>query len=147
MKVEAESIEELFSKSEDQKSNLERLDKFIQKTAPVLDRKLYKGPSITMIGYGEMPWKNKSGEGVWPLIGLAPQKGSSNLYIAADREGKPLPQYYGKRLGKVSLGKNCIRVKNFDHLELPVLEDLIRDALDRMQNEVNRNGRDCAKPV
>ena len=84
MKVKANTIEELFSASREHESDLRELDKLIVKTAPKLKRQLFSGPSITMIGYGEMTWMNKSSSGVWPLISVAPQKGTISIYVAAE---------------------------------------------------------------
>ncbi len=147
MKIEANSIDELIKKSGNQQETLVFVDEFIQKVAPKLTRKLFKGPSITMIGYGEMPWKGKTKSGVWPLISVAPQKGTTNLYIAADKAEQPLPLYYGKKLGKVSIGKNCIRVKKIETLNLSEFENLIQDAMAWMELNINKYGRDCAKPI
>ncbi len=68
MKVQAHTIEELFTSSGEQEADMRTLDKRIVKTAPDLKRQLFSGPSITMIGYGEMTWMNKSSSGVRPLI-------------------------------------------------------------------------------
>lgn len=133
MKVEANSIDELIRKSRDQKDTLLFIDKFIQNTAPGLVRRLYAGPSITMIGYGELFWKGKSKSRAWPLISLAPQKGTTNLYIAGMKEEQPLPQYYKHKLGKVSIGKACIRVGKIGHLKLEAFEELIKDAIEWMK--------------
>ena len=100
-----------------------------------------------MIGYGEMPWKAETKSGIWPLISLAPQKGTTNLYIAAEKDETPLPVYYGKKLGKVSLGKNCIRIKKVENLDLKIFEALINDSITWMENNENNYGRDCARPV
>lgn len=147
MKVEANSIEELIERSGDQKETLVALDNFIQKTAPQLIRKLYKGPSITMIGYGEMDWKGKTKSGTWPLICLAPQKGTSNLYIAGLKDDQPLPLYYKEKLGRVSTGKSCIRIRKMENLNMDTLDYLIRDAIAWMESRENTFGRDCARPV
>jgi len=84
------------------------LDKLICKHAPHLKRQLFKGASITMIGYGEMPYETKSSSGIWPLICLAPQKGSTNLYVSAGKDGEPIVRFYGKKLGKITFGKTCL---------------------------------------
>ncbi len=147
MKVEASSIEELIEKSGDQKGTLIYVDEFMQKTAPNLIRKLYSGPSITMIGYGEMDWETKSKSGVWPLICLAPQKGTTNLYVAGKKNDLPLLKVYGNKLGKVSMGKSCLRVKKVDNVNWDELKNLIQDAITWMEKEKNEYGRDCARPV
>jgi hypothetical protein len=58
-----------------------------------------------MIGYGEMPWHTTSSSGLWPLISLAPQKSTVNLYIAAEKNGESLPSYYLNDFEKTAVGK------------------------------------------
>jgi len=147
MKIEANTIEELIEKSGEQKETMIFLDALLQKLVPQLKRQLFKGSSITMIGYGEMPWETKSKSGIWPLISLAPQKGSANLYIAGNKEGTPLLALYGKQLGRVSTGKSCIRVKKTENLNIGAFEDLVQDALDYYETKKNEYGRDCASPA
>jgi len=129
MRIEAQTIEELLEKSGDHRELMEKLDQIIINSAPELKRTLFSGPSITMIGYGEMSWKKSSSNGIWPLISLAPQKNSVNLYIAADKRGIPLPQYYKEYFTKSAIGKNCIRIKNIKTLNIPLIEELVRDTL------------------
>ena len=81
MKINANTIEELFSASGKQEADLREIDQLIVQTAPELKRQLFSGPSITMLGYGEMTWMNKSSSGVWPLISVAPQKGNISIYM------------------------------------------------------------------
>ena len=127
MKVEAETIEELFKKSDDQESTMRFVDEFVQLAAPNLSRKLFKKPSITMIGYGEMPYPADKETGVWPVLCLAPQKGTTNLYVAGEKEGMPLLTWYSERLGKVSCGKSCLRIKKIEAVNLEELEAMVKD--------------------
>jgi hypothetical protein len=48
------------------------IDAFISATAPQLPRRLFSGPSITMIGYGALAWQNMS---AWR--GVAGDRGGS----------------------------------------------------------------------
>lgn len=74
MKINAATIEEFFGASGVQASDLRAIDRLRVETAPELKRQLFAGPSITLLGYGEMTWANQSASGVWPFISLAPQK-------------------------------------------------------------------------
>lgn len=74
MKINAATIEEFFGASGVQASDLRTIDHLRVETAPELKRQLFAGPSITLLGYGEMTWANQSASGVWPFISLAPQK-------------------------------------------------------------------------
>lgn len=147
MKVEAASIEELIEKTAHRADELRRLDDLITRTAPDLLRRLFTGPSITMIGYGELVWENMSSSGVWPLIAVAPQKHHISMYVAAEVEGTPLVQIYGDRLGRVNNGKNCVRFKKFEHLDEAVLVEFIHHALAAAEAQETIYGRNCAQPV
>lgn len=147
MKVQANSIEELFSASGEQESDLRALERLIVQTAPALKRQLFRGPSITMIGYGEMTWMNKSSSGVWPLLSVAPQKGSISIYVAAEKDGVPLATIYKKRLGKTNNGKNCIRFKRLADVSIDELCNAILDAVEWSKVQETIYGRNCAQPV
>lgn len=148
MKIEANTIEELFRASGDQEADLRALDQLIVAAAPDLKRQLFAGPSITMIGYGETTWENKSSSGVWPLISVAPQKSGISIYVAAEKDGVPLVQLYDRdRLGKVNNGKNCIRFRKLAGVSAAELTNMVHDAI-RWSDEMERiYGRNCAVPV
>jgi len=142
MRVEASTIEELFEKSEKHEDLIRCIDSIIQKTAPRLKRQLFTGLSITMVGYGEMPAKTSSDEEIWPLIGLAPQKNSVNIYLAAEKDGVPLPQYHIDSFGKTAVGKNCIRIRSIKKLDPDIVKELVRETLlwaDLKSNTYGRN--------
>ena len=147
MKVQANSIEELFSKSGTLESDLRKIDALIVETAPQLIRRLFAGPSITMAGYGEMTWQNKSASGVWPLISVAPQKGSISIYVAAEKDGVPLATIYKERLGKTNNGKTCIRFRRLSDVSIDELRRAILDAVEWSKDQERIFGRNCAQPV
>jgi hypothetical protein len=148
VKVDANTIEELFTASGEQESDLREIDQLIVEAAPELKRQLFSGPSITMLGYGEMTWESKSSSGVWPLIGVAPQKGNISIYVAAEKDGTPLAQIYNKqRLGKVNNGKNCIRFKKLAEVNPDVLRNAVLDAIEWSKVQERMYGRNCAQPV
>lgn len=147
MKLEAGSIEEYFAAAGEREHDLRQVDEVITKTAPGLKRQLFIGPSITMIGYGEMDWERKSGSGVWPLIGMAAQKHYIALYVAAVKEGETLPNHYRERLGKTNNGKNCIRFKRVTDIDAVELANAVEDAVAWAQVQEERFGRNCAAPL
>lgn len=147
MKVEAKSIQELIEKAGPHADALRKLDELIVSSAPQLTRRLFSGPSITMIGYGELIWQNMSKSGVWPLFAIAPQKHQISMYVAAEREGVPLVQLYENRLGRTNNGKNCLRFKRFEDLDLASLTSLIQDSVAAAQVQSRIYGRDCARPL
>lgn len=147
MKLEASSIDEYFAAAGDREDDLRRVDEVISETAPGLKRQLFAGPSITMIGYGEMTWERASGSGVWPLIGMAAQKHYIALYVAAVKDGETLASHYEKRLGKTNNGKNCIRFRRMSDIDPVELANAVRDAVAWAEVQEEEFGRNCATPV
>ena len=123
------------------------IDRLIVEVAHDLKRQLFAGPSITMIGYGEMTWQSKSSSGVWPLIGMAPQKGAISLYVAAEKDGVPLATHDKERLGKTFNGKTCIRFKELAHIAQDELRNAVTDAVAWSKDQEHIYGRNCAQPV
>jgi hypothetical protein len=147
VKVDATTIDELILKSGPHAESIRQLDAAIMATAPTLQRRLFSGPSITMIGYGELVWENMSSSGVWPVIAVAPQKHQISMYVAADVNGTPLVQIYGDRLGPTNNGKNCVRFKRFEDLNETELISFIKDAVTAAAAQETVYGRNCAQPV
>lgn len=147
MKVDAATIEELVERSSDVCPDLAAVDKLISEIAPGLKRQLFAGPSITMIGFGEMPWTGTSGGGVWPLIGVAPQKQGISIYVAAETDGVPIATLYVDRLGKTRNGKNCIRFKRLADIDQAEFRQSVLDAIEWSAVQERQYGRDCAAPV
>jgi len=104
---------------------IEFLHKFIQEVSP----KLKPHFAYNMLGYGSFPYRNYKKELIsWPIVALASQKNYISLYICA-LDGKTyLAEKYKKNLGKVSVGKSCIRFKKLENLELPALKKIIKEA-------------------
>ncbi|HPJ23221.1 MAG TPA: DUF1801 domain-containing protein [Clostridia bacterium] len=128
MKVEADSIDELIRGAGEKEDLFRKLDELISNTVPGMERSFYKGSSINMIAYGMMPYKTTKSEYMWPVIGLAPQKDSINVYVSGVTWGLPIGEYYKDKLGKVSAGKSCIRIKSFDKLNTGEFKNLLIDA-------------------
>lgn len=147
MKIVARTIEELIAKSGARAEELRRIDALVSAAAPSLQRRLFSGPSITMIGYGELTWQNMSSSGVWPVIAIAPQKHQISIYVAADKRGKTLVQMYDGRLGKANHGKHCIRFRRFEDLNQQEMASLVKDAAEAAALQERIHGRNCAKPV
>ena len=122
--VKAKSIKEYFDDlSPDRREPLEFLHKFIQKTAPSLKPNFF----YNMPGYGSFKYKNYKKEILeWPIIALASQKNYISLYVCAVENGEYVAEKYKDELGKVSVGKSCIRFKKLDDLNLRTLEKVIK---------------------
>lgn len=122
--VKAKSVKEYFDSLPDERREpLEFLHKFIQQAAPSLKPNfLYNMP-----GYGSFEYKNHKKEILnWPTIALAAQKNYISLYICSVSKGEYLAEKYKDELGKVSVGKSCIRFKKLDDLNLDILKKIIK---------------------
>lgn len=101
---------------------VEFLHDFIQKTAP----KLAPHFASNMLGYGSFPYKNYKKQMIeWPVVALASQKQYVSLYVCALKDGRYLAESYKKDLGKVSVGKSCIRFKKLEDLNLATLKEVL----------------------
>lgn len=85
--------------------------------------------AYNMLGYGSFPYKNYKKELVqWPVIALASQKNYISLYVCALDGNEYLAEKYKKELGKVSVGKSCIRFKKKDDVNIDVLKKMLKIA-------------------
>lgn len=106
----------------------------VRAAAPELEATMW---SEKIIAYGTYHYRYASGrEGDWFPIGLANQKGYVSLYICAADEDGYLAEQNADRLGKVSVGKSCIRFKRLEDIDLDVVAELSRRAA-----ELVREGR------
>ncbi len=113
----------LASLPEPRRTALTALHKAIRKAAPSLKPGLVYG----MIGYGSYHYRYASGrEGDWPVVAFASQKQYISLYICLCDGSGYLPEKNKARLGKVSVGKSCIRFKRLEDLNLPVALELVK---------------------
>src|SRR3954471_7146837 len=102
--------EYLAAVSEPRRSELKSLDAAIRKAAPKL--KPYVAYAGTMIGYGPYHYKYASGrEGDCPVVALSSRAQYISLYVSGHRSGKSIAEAAKSKLGKVSVGKACIRFK------------------------------------
>lgn len=128
MQSKAKTVEEYIkSLPEDRREIIHTLDHLIRRAAPELSRENNTFMLYGMIGYGPYHYKYKSGrEGDWCYIGLASQKNYVSLYLCvADKDGY-LAENNKDRLGKVSVGKSCIRFKKLADVDLAVLTELVQ---------------------
>lgn len=104
---------------------IEFLHAFIQKISPTLKPHF----AYNMLGYGSFPYKNYKKELIhWPVIALASQKQYMSLYVCAVIDGKYIAETHKKELGKVSVGKSCIRFKKLEDLNLDTLKKVLKAA-------------------
>ena len=83
-----------------------------------------------MIGYGNYSYTLANGkDSVWFIAGIACQKNYVSVYIAAADKDGYLAENNKHRLGKVSVGKSCIRIKKLEDVDLAVLAELVQKAV------------------
>ncbi len=122
--VKAKSIQEYFDAlPDDRREIMEYLRNFIKENAPSLKPNfLYNMP-----GFGSFAYKNYKKEILnWPTIALASQKNYISLYICAVDKAGYIAEQYKNELGKVSVGKSCIRFKKLEDLNLDTLKKIIK---------------------
>lgn len=123
-KVKATTVKEYFDVlPEERKKPMQFLHTFIQKTVPSLKPTfLYNMP-----GYGVFKYKNYKKEIIdWPVIALASQKNYISIYVCAIDKGTYIVEKHAKELGKVSVGKSCIRFRKVEDLNLKTLEKVLK---------------------
>jgi hypothetical protein len=129
MSLETDKFAEYFANAGKFRTALEELDKVIRTNAPGLKPKAFKNNmgGSSDPGYGMMPYQSSAMKqpGEWPLVSLAAQKNYISLYICAIIDGKYIAEIFKDRLGKVSIGKSCIRFKNIDNLNLETLKEIL----------------------
>lgn len=110
---------------DDRKSTFEFLHHFIQESAPSLKPRY----AYNMIGYGSFQYSNYKKEIVpWPVVALANQKNYISIYVCALDDGHYIAEKYKDQLGKVSVGKSCIRIKKLEDVNLGILKTVIKAA-------------------
>ncbi len=124
--VKATSVQEyLDSVPSDRKEMVLFLHDFIQKAAPSLQPHF----AYNMLGYGSFKYQNYKKELIdWPVVSLAKQKNYVSIYVCAVENGEYIAEKNKARLGKVSVGKSCIRFNSLDKVNLSVLKEVIQAA-------------------
>ena len=120
----------LASLPEPRRQILSAIHKAIRAAVPKLKPHIMRG----MLSYGLDHYKYASGRaGDWFVVGLASQKNYVSFYIGAcDKDGYLTEKNKG-RLGKVRVGRSCIRFKKLEDLNLQVALELVKKAEASMQ--------------
>lgn len=128
-KVKATSVAGYLASVPPERQDLIRfLHRFIQMAAP----KLKPHFAYNMLGYGSFPYKSYKGKMLmWPVVALANQKQYVSVYVCSVIDGKYVAETHAKELGKVSVGKSCIRFKKLEDVNLPALGKVLQIAARR----------------
>lgn len=85
--------------------------------------------AYNMLGYGKFKYVNYKKDIIdWPIIALANQKNYFSIYVCAMESGKYIAESNKSKLGKVSVGRSCIRFKRLEDLNLPELKKVLQKA-------------------
>lgn len=85
----------------------------------------------SIVGFGSYHYRYASGrEGDWFLTGFSPRKQNLTLYIMSGFE--PYETLL-KDLGKHSTAKSCLYIKKIEDIDLPTLEELVRQSVEHMR--------------
>ncbi|MDR2975832.1 MAG: DUF1801 domain-containing protein [Streptococcaceae bacterium] len=132
-KVDANSRESYLLAAGERKSDLEKLDAFIQTSAPKLSAYFHPGTAlgqpgmrVKLLAYGETFYLSSSGKKVeWPVIAVALQKNYISVYVWS---AVSIADFIGK-LGECKVGKrNNFSFVKFSDLKLGPLEKLLETA-------------------
>lgn len=103
---------------------VEALDRLVRDAAPELE----PGPAGKMLGYGPYHYRYESGrEGDAFAVSIRDGAQAVSVYVSGSEDGRYLAENRADRLGKVSVGKSCIRVKRLDGVDIDELRSVIAE--------------------
>ena len=80
----------------------------------------------TIVGFGSLHYRYESGhQGDMPMFGFSSRKKALTIYMSYDLA--KYPQLL--KLGKFSIGKSCLYIKNLSDIDYDVLKDLAEVAI------------------
>lgn len=110
----------------DRRTIIEAVDEVIRRRSPEIE----VGRAGRMLGYGPFHYKYASGrEGDTFVVSMMNGAQALSIYIAGGGADGMLVESNADRLGKVSTGRGCIKVKKLEHLDLTVLDEIVGQAL------------------
>jgi hypothetical protein len=98
-----------------------------------LDGKNSEGKVVSNpnIGYGQRTMAYADGSSrAFYRVGISANTSGISVYIMGLADKAHLANTYGKRLGKATITGYCIKFKKLQDIELPVLDEAIRDGFD-----------------
>lgn len=148
--VDVDSLQDYLDFDPERRSDLEKLDRLIRKSAPGLKRYFHRGTPagepgmrFRMIGYGKFQYVARSGQYVdWPAMGVALQKNYISVYFSVMKDGVSLIQINSGKLGRLRLGRNNFSFRKFEDLDVRLLASLFAEAEQIFQSEL----RHCELP-
>ena len=112
---------------EPRRTEAREIFEFIREAVPQHEPYVMKG----LIGFGSFHYEGKSKgcEGDWLMVGMACNKSSMSVYSCASDDKGMLPEQYASQLGKVQVGRSCIRFKKWSEVNKPVLRKLLKQSM------------------
>ena len=112
---------------------IEAVDATVRRVAPELSVAL----DGRFLGYGPFHYRYPTGrEGDTFVVAMMDGAQALSIYVMGGDGGQWLVEGNADRLGKVSVGKSCIRVKRRDQIDLDVLGEIVRTAADQHADAV-----------
>jgi hypothetical protein len=107
---------------------IEAVDATVRRAAPELKVEL----DGKFLGYGPFHYRYATGhEGDTFVVAMMDGAQALSVYVMGGDGGQWLVEGNAERLGKVSVGKSCIRIKRLDQINLDVLGEIVRTAADQ----------------
>ena len=108
---------------------VEAVDRVIRGSAP----ELAVAREGRFLGYGPFHYRYPSGhEGDTFAVSMMSGAQALSVYVMGGQDGAHLVEANAERLGRVSVGKSCIRIKRLDDIDLGVLAELVRTSADQL---------------
>jgi len=112
----------------DQAAVLDEVHRTIAAVAPALLPPVRDG---AVLGYGPYHYRYASGrEGDAHLITVRGGSRHLSVYVTATDGDVYVPEVHASALGKVSVGRSCIRVRRAGELDLAVFGEVVRRAIE-----------------
>lgn len=134
--VQATDREDYFKQAGEREQSLRELDAFIRQHTPHLKPLLHGGMTGSWLAYGMQPYQTKSTKepSEWPIVALAAQKNYFSLYLMVADGHEYMAEKWKNDLGKVSVGKSCIRFQKTDALDRKAAAHMLEEIDQRFSN-------------
>lgn len=135
-RVDVDSLKDYLDFDLERKSDLQKLDQLVRRSAPGLKRYFHRGTPpgepgmrFKMIGYGKCQYAARNGQYVdWPAVGVALQKNYISVYLPVMKDGASLIWLYRGKLGQLRLGRNNFSFRRYEDLDVRLLASLFAEA-------------------
>ena len=118
-------VQAYFNKLEEpRRSEALEIYEFIRSAVPSLEPFALKG----FVGFGMFHYKGRTCEGDWFKVGMACNKSSTSVYSCASNDKGMLAEQVADKLGKVTVGRSCIRFKKWSDVDQAALRKLLKDS-------------------